>query len=136
MGFKFEWFDREIGAPTVTLAEYGLVFNSSAIRTLGKPSRILLGFDKEQLVIAVRPVSDGELPDRATFPFAERIRRGFARINSKDFIRYVNQYLPEPITKGVRCVARWDRGNNALLVDLKQVWDVNMSREPSGSQDK
>ena len=133
MGFKFEWYDRTIGAPTVTIAEYGLVFNTSAIKALGKPSRIRLGFDKEELVIAVRPMSDGEFPDSTTFPFTERIRRGVARINSKDFVRYINQFLPEPITRGVRCVARWDEGSNAMLVDLKQAWNDSAAEKTSDS---
>ncbi|NLK07287.1 MAG: hypothetical protein GX316_01140 [Firmicutes bacterium] len=123
MDYNFEWFDREIGAPTVTIAEYGLIFNLSAIMTLGEPEGIMLGFDSEQLMLAVRPVKGEEAPNNVTFPFKERINRGFARINTKDFVRYIKQYFPLPFTKSIRCVARWDEDNNAMLVDLTQAWE-------------
>jgi|LSQX01.2.fsa_nt_gb hypothetical protein len=123
MNFEFEWYDRESGAPTVSLAEYGLMFNRSAIEVLGCPARIALGFDKKKFVVAVKPIefATKEFPENRTFPFAERIKDGdFARINNKDFIRYVGQHLPHPIKKAMRCIARWDEQDGVLLIDLKQ----------------
>ena len=120
MQYEFEWFDRTLGAPTVTIAQYGLIFNTSAIMGLGEPERIMLGFDNEQLIIAVKPISDQAISESTTFPFRGRIRRGFVRINCKDFVRYIRQYFLQPFTKSWRCVARWDATYHALLVDLRQ----------------
>lgn len=123
MGFHFEWYDREAGAPTVSIAEYGLVFNQSAIELLGTPEMIAIGFDKNNLALAIKPISkeDTSFPESRTFPFAERIRNGeYARINNKDFVRYVSLYMPNPIIKSLRCIARWDEENGYLFVDLKQ----------------
>lgn len=123
MGFRFEWYDREVGAPTVSIAEYGLVFNQSAIELLGTPDRIAIGFDKNNLALAIKPITSDNtsFPENSTFPFAERVRNGeYARINNKDFVRYVSLYMPNPIIKALRCIARWDEDNEFLFVDLKQ----------------
>lgn len=133
MTLTFEWYDRQLGAPTVTVAEYGLVFNESAVRTLGKPERVMLGFDKRDLVIAVKPLMGRELLNSGSFPFAERIRRGFVRINSKDFVRYISLYLPQPIAKGVRCIARWDGEEKLMMIDLRQALDIEETESVSGT---
>ena len=133
MTLTFEWYDRQLGAPTVTVAEYGLVFNESAIRTLGKPGRVMLGFDKRELVIAVKALMGTESLNSRSFPFAERIRGGFARINSKDFVRYISLYLPQPITKGVRCIARWDEEKKLMMIDLRQALDIEGTESVSSA---
>lgn len=121
MDLKFEWYDREAGAPSVTLAEYGLVFNAAAVRAMDEPARVALGFDKERRVLGVRAAEYLNLPESKTYPFAERFKRGFVRLNSKDFIRYLAQFLPHlDLARAQRFVARWDEAGSMLIVDLNQ----------------
>lgn len=122
MKYEFEWYDPNLGAPIVSLAEYGLTFNRAAVEMLSKAAKVMLGFDRRHKVIAVKPISehDAENADRA-IDFANRERNGYVRISSRDFIRFVARYCPEiDVKHTVRYPAIWDETNAAMLIDLNR----------------
>lgn len=111
---RFEWYEPG-SVPTVTLAEYGVMFNTAAYQALGSPNRVGLGFDKDSLVMAVAPMT-GEHPKSLRVTS----NRQYHRVNTKEFIRYVLSYLPKKRHLGAqRYMAAWDRDLGYLLVDLK-----------------
>lgn len=121
--YQIEWYSPKLGTPIVSLAEYGLVFNKAAAEALHYPSRIRLGFDKNKLIIAVRPVDND---DQDSFQFSERERKGFIRINSKDFIRFISRFISDiKLDKAVRFLSRYDEINELLIVDLRQPIDTD-----------
>lgn len=123
MKYEIEWYNPKLGTPTVSLAEYGLVFNKAATEALRNPGKIRLGFDKKNLLIAVVPT---DKDDPTGLKFLGKERRGFTRINSKDFIRFIIRYIPDfKIGKAVRFLARFDEEEGILIVDLKQPLDMD-----------
>lgn len=120
VNFKFQWFNKEIGSPVVTIAEYGLLFNKACVSVMQNPEYILIGFDKDNFAIGINPLEE---KTEGAFEFAERERNGYVRINSRDFIRYITQYFPTKPKESLRCVARWEEDMGVLIVDLNQVID-------------
>lgn len=121
VSFEFEWFNKELGASTVTVAEYGLVFNRAAIEALGRPEMVMLGFDKINLVIGIKPVLSEQVGHSSGFLFIERERNGLVRINSKDFIRSIRQYWTVgSLNPAKRYNGVWDEDNGVMYVDLKR----------------
>ncbi len=131
MGARFEWFNPSLGAPIVSVAEYGLTFNRAATEMLGKPDKIMLGFDKDNRLIAVKPLSKDDADAKSYgIAFARKERDGYVRIASKDFIRFILRYCPElKLDKTVRCLARWDDTEGLMLVDVKNPLDAPADEE-------
>ncbi|MGQ9498640.1 MAG: hypothetical protein ACUVRC_09040 [Desulfotomaculales bacterium] len=117
---SIEWFDPNIGAPSVSIAGYGLTFNRAAIQALGRPKQVMLGFDRVKNAVVVKPLhkpTESEL--EKSFPFAARERNGSVRIASKEFIRFLTRYYPSiDLKKATRYLAKWDENEEVLIVDL------------------
>ena len=122
---EFQWFNPVVGTPIVSIAEYGIAFNSAAAIELGNPERIKLVLNREHKVIGVKPMSNvNKVTERETFIFAERERNGYVRINNKDFVRLISLYCPEfKFDKTIRFSAKWDDTEQILIVDLNNVID-------------
>lgn len=123
MGYEIEWYNPELGTPIVSVAEYGLVFNKAASEALKNPTKIRLGFDKKNLIIAVAPVNEH---DSNGLQFSGKERKGFTRINSKDFVRFITRHMADfKLEKAVRFLARIDENEGILIVDLKLPIDAD-----------
>jgi hypothetical protein len=121
LNFEFEWFNKELGANTVTVAEYGLLFNRAATETLGRPEMVLLGFDKNNLVIGIKPITQDHPEASSGFVYIERERSGQVRINSKDFIRSIKQYWSvASLNPAKRYTGVWDETSSIMYVDIKR----------------
>ena len=59
MLLELDWNAVSSGAPYVTISKLGIAFNESSINRLGAPEEIMIGFDEERLILAVKPY-DGE----------------------------------------------------------------------------
>lgn len=116
----FEWYNPSTGSPIVSLAKYGLTFSAGAIELLGEAEYIMLGFDAENRIVAVKPCSENE---ERKLEFAKRIRNGNVRINSKDFIRFIESKMPDDFRvndTATKYVAKWNKEQQALCVYLDQ----------------
>lgn len=134
VNYQFEWYNRKVGVPIVSVASYGLTFNSGAAEAMGRPAYIKLGFDRNNLVIGVMPVHDIRENDQLCFPFTDR--KGYVRINNKDFIRHISTLLPNGIPNAAKRVyAHWCQEQGVLIVDLKQL-DSNISDDGSEGKEK
>lgn len=118
--FEYEVFDPRKAVIIVSMANYGLTFSQAAVETLGNPGHIILGFDKRNLVIVVKPVDESEA---RRIPFIEKKKNGCVRINSKEFVRMLTKYFPDEkkiTSKAIRYLSYWRRDLAALIIDLKQ----------------
>lgn len=134
MEYNFIWTAPSAGAPIVSIASYGISFNSMVSEMLGRPSRVLLGFDERNLVIGVKPVQDG-IDDSRAYKFAERERLGTVRIGNKDFLKYVSSKSGIDLKKTSRYLANWDDEAQTLIIDLKIPLEASLMGESSEEDD-
>lgn len=121
--FELEWFDPALGAPSISVAEYGLTFNKAAVDIIGDAPRVMLGFSKDRKLIGVKPLWGDLTPEeeKKSFAFAEKKRDNYIRIASKEFVRFISRHLPEvSFEKTIRYLAVWDDSLGMLLADLNR----------------
>jgi len=124
MSFNFMWAAPSAGAPVVSIAPYGMTFNSAAIDLLNSPMHVRIGFDENKKVIGVMPVHDVGEVDHRCFQFYERLRQGSVRINSRDFVRYVASRIGRDFsTVTTRYGAIWDNIGGLLVIELEKPMD-------------
>jgi len=114
----YEWYSPTIGAPVVSLAEYGITFNNGAIEIMGKPEYVILGYNEEKKLIGVKPCDENE---ENKIEFYKKIRNKYIRLANKDFIRFLKSRISEDIkieNKAKRYVAKWDKVEKILYIDL------------------
>ena len=51
--YNFIWLPPSAGAPIVSIASYGISFNSAVIEMLGRPTHVMIGFDEQNQLIGV-----------------------------------------------------------------------------------
>ncbi len=124
---KFEWYNPELGPPIVSIAEYGLTFNNAAINKMENPEAIKIGFDKERLIIGIKPASK---KDKNSFEFADKQSRGYIRINNKGFVKLIRAYCNDyDFKQTVRFIGTMDDEKNIFIVDLNKPADLDKTQE-------
>jgi len=114
--YNFNWNAVSGGAPYVTFSSLGIAFNSVSITKLGNPEKVIVGFDEDNLAVAVKPY-EGE-SDIKAYEFAARVKNGWIRIGCKDFIRYLSSISGISFEKAKKYVAIYNSAENCLIVDL------------------
>jgi len=128
--FEFEYFNPALGAITVSIAEYGLTFSKAAVEVLGRPQYVMLAYDKTKQIVGVIPVDEAE---SKKIEFISKMKNGYVRINTKDFVRFLMKHFPDDPQmfgkKATRYFSYWDEKTNVLVVDLKRLLDQHNSEE-------
>lgn len=128
--FEFEYFNPALGAITVSIAEYGLTFSKAAVEVLGRPQYVMLAYDKNKQIVGVIPVSEAE-PKK--IEFISKMKNGYVRINTKDFVRFLMKHFPDDVQmfgkKATRYFSYWEEKNGVLVVDLKRPLDQQSSED-------
>lgn len=120
MAYDFVWSSPSSGAPIISIAKYGITFNSASIDLLNKPAKIQIGYDNNEKVIGVKPAENSQ---QNAFTFAEKDKKGYIRIGNIDFVKYVANKAGIDITKTTRYAAEWNDIEGALIIDLKKPID-------------
>jgi len=123
MGYDFIWSSPSSGAPIVSIATYGITFNSAAIQLIGNPKKIMMGYDVNKKIIGIKPINDETKKNPHAFTFAERERKGMIRIGNKDFVKYVSRKADIDISTSNRYAADWDSKGELMIVDLTKPLD-------------
>lgn len=125
--FKFEWFDKSIGVATVSIGSYGITLNTAVLNMLPKDTKyIKLGFDKELGVIGIKPISE---PDNSAFEANINTDKGWVRIYSKDFVRYVEVNNSNvDLTKTEKYMVEWNEEMSMAIIDLNKKVKYNSSK--------
>ncbi len=129
MKYNFMWASPSAGAPIVSIASYGISFNAAVIDLLKRPHSVGIGFDEQNKVIGIMPLSYEEAHEIKAFPFAQRERNGYVRIGNKDFVRYVANKAGLDLRRAVRYAASWDDEENMLIVELDKPLDDKPAEE-------
>lgn len=118
--FNFEWFDKRVGAPVVSIAKYGLLFSRGAVLKMGNPEYVMLGFDKSDMLIGIKVC---DVNEEMKTEFASKERNGYVRINNKQFIKYIESSLDEDKKfdkTAIQYMGKWYDDQKLLVIDLKK----------------
>ncbi len=129
MKYSFQFFGPSSGAPIVSIATYGITFNSSAIEMLKKPKRIKIGIDITNKVLGFIPADDEDDQSGKSYPFAERERNGVIRISNKDFLMYVSNKTGIDFSKTIKYAVDWLEQEQTMIVDLASPLDSSADIE-------
>lgn len=133
MSFNFEWFDKKVGAPIVSVARYGLTFNKGAVLKMNKPEFVVLGFDKINQLIGIQVCNED---NDMKMEFSSRERQGYVRINNKQFVKYVASALDDENkfdAKSIQYIGKWHEELKLMVIDLKKPY--NESGDDSDESD-
>jgi hypothetical protein len=115
MEYNFLWSTPNSGAPIVSIAIYGITFNTGAIEILNKPAKIMMGFDEDKKIIGFKPTTTDNVQ---AFPFMEKERKGYIRIGNKEFIKYISSKTGNDFKKSIKYLPNWDKNEQILIIDL------------------
>jgi len=114
MNFNFDWNFVPAGAPYITVSDLGLAFNSPAIKLLGNPEEVVVGFDEEQMTIGVKDAKN--MGDAKAYKFSSRIRNGWVRIGCRDFVKYLSKISGLSFNPAKKFIARLDKETDTLFM--------------------
>jgi len=127
--YDITFFDLDIGAPSATIAEYGVSLNVAASKFISEWKYGKLGYDKARKLIVIH-VHNDDLRSDGSFLISDKVtNNGYIRINSRDLVRTVSQYCEVSLTPSFRCLAEWDPDENYLVIDLKKVLDTSKTSD-------
>lgn len=121
MKYNFMWSAPSAGAPIVSIATYGITFNSTTIEILKNPERIKMGFDDKQKVIGIMPTTDEN--DLRSFEFKKKEKNNYARIGNKDFVKYISNKTGLDFKAAKKFIPEWDEDDQILIVRLSEPLD-------------
>ena len=120
MEYNFMWSAPSSSAPVVTIARYGITFNSTTIEMMGRPKNILMGVDVKKRVVGFQAVEDAD-SNTKSYSFAEReSKAGYIRIGNKDFVDYISTIAGFDTRKTYKFFGRWDSERQLLTIDLSR----------------
>lgn len=118
------WFNEKPKDCIVTIAAGNMTLNKPATNFFENAYSVMLGIDKDQKIIAIKPLLKAEaikhdIPDSNKYRIT--VRSSYSRIANKSFIEEIGFLLDEDftdITKKYK--ANWQSKDQILLVDLKE----------------
>ena len=115
--YNFNWSVVSKGSPYMTFTSIGINLNSSSVEKLGKPEKVIVGFDEEYCVIGIKPF-EGE-KGMKSFDFSSRVKNGLVRIGCRSFIKNLKAMLGIDFSSAKRFMAQYDRNKGILFVSLR-----------------
>jgi len=119
----FEWTSRKPNEGVATIYESNITLNKSASTHFEKAYSVLLGLDKEQKRIAIKPITKQE-HERGTYPEEKKhkitVRPSYARVCNKKFIQEAMEIADADLSENnaIKFKTMWSREHQALIVDL------------------
>jgi hypothetical protein len=122
---KFEWVSKKPLDDLATLYEANITLNKSATSYFESAYVVLLGLDKDNKLIAVKPVTKDEVSMNYV-PEEQRhnitIKSSYSRVCNKLFLSEVTELLNLDFTKknSYKYKAHWNKNEGALIIDLNK----------------
>jgi len=119
----FEWTSRKPAEGIATVYESNITLNKSASTHFETAYRVLLGLDKINKKIAIKPITKQE-HERGTMPDEKKhkitVRPSYARVSNKKFIREAVEIANIDLTENnaVKFKTLWSKQDQALIIDL------------------
>lgn len=119
----FEWSTNEVAKKTVTIYSTNLTLNKAACRHFENVQYVLLGLDRNNDVLGIKPVEKQQLDDNI---YQEdqlhriSIGKSYGRVSNKSFIDELSQLYNLDLSnnQGIKYNAKFDVVHQILLVDL------------------
>lgn len=123
---KFVWASKKPLDELATLYEANITLNKSATSYFEHAYIVLLGLDKENNLIAIKPVTKeeislGYIPQQQQHNIT--VKSSYSRICNKLFLKEVSNLLSlEFVEKhqAYKFKAKWDKEENALIINLNK----------------
>lgn len=122
---KFEWVSKKPLDELATLYEANITLNKSATNYFESAYVVLLGLDKTNKMIAVKPITKEEV-SLGYIPEEQRhnitIKSSYSRVCNKLFLSEVAELLNLDFTKknSYKFKAHWNKDEEALIIDLNK----------------
>jgi len=119
----FEWVTGNAHALIVRVYPTNITLNASAASHFCEVRYVTIGFNKDELKVAIKPVSKREV-DLKLVPLEQlhkvSIGKGYGRISNKMVCDDISSLIKQPLS-GQRFLASYDAKNQMLIIDLTQI---------------
>ncbi len=120
----FEWTSRKPSEGIATIYESNITLNKSASTHFETAYRVLLGLDRENQKIAIKPINKqeherGSVPDEKQHKIT--VRPSYARVSNKKFIKEAAQIANINLSENnaVKYKTLWNSQEGCLVIDLE-----------------
>jgi len=119
----FEWVTGNAHALIVRVYPTNITLNASASSYFNDVRYVTIGFNKESMKVAIKPVTKREV-DLKLVPLEQlhkvSIGKGYGRISNKLVCDEISALIEQPLT-GQRFLSQFDAKSHMLVIDLAQI---------------
>ncbi|MFA7416970.1 MAG: hypothetical protein WCZ19_00370 [Acholeplasma sp.] len=118
------WFNGEPKEIVVTITPINLTINKPGAQFFEFANQVMLGYDKEKVMVLIRPLSKdevlrGDIPEHTRYNIS--VNASYGRITNKSFINRLSTVFDTAFEdKGTKYRAVWNKNSNVLEVRLKE----------------
>ncbi len=122
----FEWTSRKPAEGLATLYDSNITLNKSASSHFERAYNVLLGLDKANKRIAIKPITKQEV-ERGAIPEEKRhkitVRPSYARVCNKKFIKEAAEVAKIDLSENnaLKFKTLWSSEHQALIIDLSEI---------------
>lgn len=122
---SFEWTSKKPNDGIATLYESNITLNKSASSHFDHAYSVLLGLDRDSLLVAVKPISKeefqlGAIPEEKRHKIT--VKPSYARVCNKRFMKEISEVANINLNdnKSYKFKTTWSREDMALIIDLNK----------------
>ena len=121
---EFEWASKKPKQGVATLYDSNITLNKAASSHFENAYKVLLGFDDDNMKLAIKPISKEDHDIGAIARDKEHnitVKQSYARVCNKRFMTQISDHTGINLTKETshKYKATWDREEKILIIDLK-----------------
>ena len=122
---NIEWFNKEQKESAVTIYYNNITLSKQATLLFSNAYEILAGINKDTNQLVFKKVMQEDVENRKYNQediYKLTVKPSYGRINSRQLINNICKYLNLDFTKktSYKFDARWNNGNNMLIVNVKE----------------
>lgn len=121
---QINWFNEKPKDCVVTVALGNLTLNKPATNFFESAYSVMLGFNKEQKLVFIKPLSKEaamkhDIPENAKYRIS--VRSSYSRIANKAFVSEIANLVNLNLENNTyKFKANWDSKEKVLMMDLKE----------------
>ncbi|MFK5883741.1 MAG: hypothetical protein QM489_05295 [Candidatus Izemoplasma sp.] len=121
---SFEWTSKKPNDGVATMYESNITLNKSASSHFDTAYSVLLGLDRKELLVAVKPISKeefqlGAIPEEKRHKIT--VKPSYARVCNKRFMKEIAEVAKIDLVdnNSFKYKTTWSKEDHALIIDLK-----------------
>ena len=122
---SFEWTSKKPNDGIATLYESNITLNKSASSHFDHAYSVLLGLDRDGLLVAVKPISKeefqlGAIPEEKRHKIT--VKPSYARVCNKRFMKEISEVANINLidNQSYKFKTTWSKKDMALIIDLNK----------------